>query len=56
MRSPANTLITAVVALLLLAAAAPLLIELSYALLPLVVVLTIAVITVRLVFFHSRRF
>ena len=44
-----------VVALLLLAAVAPALISLSNALLPLVIVVAIAVILIRLVFFHTRR-
>jgi len=54
-QSPSGLLTTAVIALVVLAAISPLLIELSRALLPLVVVLAIAVIAVRLVFVHSRR-
>lgn len=53
-RPPGGWLVTSVIALVLLAAAAPLLIELSCALLPLVIVLGVAVVVVRLVFFHTR--
>jgi hypothetical protein len=54
-KSPGGLLITSIMTLVLLAATAPLLIRLSQALLPLVVVLAIAAIAVRLVFFHTRR-
>ncbi|HET7060271.1 MAG TPA: hypothetical protein VFH99_03095 [Candidatus Saccharimonadales bacterium] len=54
MKSPSGLLTTAIIALVLLAAAAPLLIELSRALLPLVIVLAVAFVVVRLVFFHTR--
>lgn len=55
MKPPGNLLITAVVALILLAAAAPLLIALSRALLPLVLVAGVVAVVLRLVFFHTRR-
>jgi hypothetical protein len=55
MKPPGGWLVSAVVALVLLAVAAPLLIELSRALLPLAIVAALAVIAVRLVFFHTRR-
>jgi hypothetical protein len=54
-KPPGGWLVGVVVALVLLAATAPLLIELGRALLPLVIVLTIAAIALRLVFFHTRR-
>ena len=47
-------LLAALIGLLLLAALAPALIALSDALLPPVIVLAIAVVVVRLVFFHTR--
>ena len=50
-----SPLVTAIIALVLLAATAPLLARLAQALLPLVVVLTVAAIAVRLVFFHTRK-
>lgn len=53
-KNPAGWLVTAVVLLVVLAAFAPTLIALGHALLPLVIVLTIAVIVLRLVFFHTR--
>lgn len=52
---PPGLLITALMVFVLLAAAAPLLIELSRALLPLVVALGVVAVAVRLVFFHTRR-
>lgn len=54
-KPPGGWLITVIVALVLLATTAPLLIELSRALLPLVILLAVAAIAVRLVFFHTRR-
>ena len=54
MKSPGGLLITATIALVLLAATAPLLIELSRALLPLVVVAGVVVVAIRLVFFHTK--
>lgn len=54
-KPPGGWLITATVALVFLAAIAPLLIQLSRALLPLVIGLTVAAIALRLVFFHTRR-
>jgi hypothetical protein len=54
MKPPGGWLIIGIVALVLLAAVAPLLIELSRALLPLAIVLAVAVVVVRLVFFHTR--
>ncbi|HEX7244412.1 MAG TPA: hypothetical protein VF245_02465 [Solirubrobacterales bacterium] len=54
-KTPGGLLTTGLIAVVLLAAVAPLLIELSRALLPLVIVLAIAVIAVRLVFVHTRR-
>jgi hypothetical protein len=53
-KSPGGLLITAIVALVLLAATAPLIVALSRALLPLVVVVGVVVVAVRLVFFHTR--
>lgn len=44
-----------VVGLVLLAAIAPSLVALSHSLVPLVVVLTVAAVALRLVFFHTRR-
>jgi hydrogenase-4 membrane subunit HyfE len=55
MKTPGGFLFGAFVALVLLAAAAPLLIELSHALLPLVLVVGVVVVAVRLVFFHTQR-
>jgi len=54
-KTPGGLLTTGVVAVVLLAAIAPLLIELSRALLPLVLVVGIVVAVLRLVFFHTRR-
>ena len=54
-KPPGGWLVSAVIALVLLVATAPLLARLAQALLPLVVVLTIAAIALRLVFFHTRR-
>jgi len=54
-KTPGGLLATGIIALVLLAAIAPLLIELSRALLPLVVVVGLGVIVLRLVFFHTRR-
>jgi len=44
-----------VVTLVLLAATGPVLIALAHALLPLLIVVAVAVIAVRLAFFHTRR-
>jgi hypothetical protein len=54
-KTPGGPLTTAVIALVLLAAIAPLLIELSRALLPLVLVVGVVAMVVRLTFFHTRR-
>jgi hypothetical protein len=54
MKSPGGLLVTGFIVLVTLAAAAPLLIRLSQALVPLVIVAAIAVVVVRLVFFHTR--
>ncbi len=54
-KPPGGWLVGAVVAVVLLSTAAPLLIELGRALLPLAVVLTVAAVVLRLVFFHTRR-
>ncbi len=54
MKPPGDWLITGIVAVVLLAAVAPLLIELSRALLPLVIVVGVVAVVVRLVFFHTR--
>ncbi|MGH3426327.1 MAG: hypothetical protein ACRDQZ_01930 [Mycobacteriales bacterium] len=54
MKPPGSLLATMLVVLVLLAAIAPLLIELSRALLPLAIVVGVVVIVVRLVFFHTR--
>jgi hypothetical protein len=51
-----NYFFSAVLALIVLAAVAPALIDLSHALLPVLIVGTIAAIAVRLVFFYTRRF
>lgn len=48
-------LLAVLTGLLVLAVAAPVLVALAGALLPLVIVLTVAIIAVRLVFFHTRR-
>ena len=55
MKSPGNLLITCVFGVVLLAAAAPLLIELSRALVPFVVAIGVVAVVVRLVFFLTRR-
>jgi len=54
MKPSGGWLVTAVVALVALAAVTPLLIELSHALLPLVIVVGAVFVIVRLVFFHTR--
>ncbi|MGA7966751.1 MAG: hypothetical protein WCB49_12870 [Gammaproteobacteria bacterium] len=54
-KPPGGWLITAVIALVVLAAIAPLLIGLSHALLPLVIVVGVVAVVVRLVFFHTRK-
>lgn len=54
-KSPGGWLASTIIALVLLATTAPLLIELSHALLPLVVAVGIIVAVLRLVFFHTRR-
>lgn len=56
MKSPGGLVLICLIALVTLSAAAPLLIRLSHALLPLVIVLAVAVIAVRLAWFHTRRF
>lgn len=55
MKSPAPLIVTVITGLVIVAALAPPLIALSHALLPLIVVVGVAVIAVRLVFFHTRR-
>jgi low affinity Fe/Cu permease len=55
MKSPSGLVVTLVMALVLLAATAPLLVRLSQALVPLVIVVGVAAVVVRLVFFHTRR-
>lgn len=50
-----TALSTVAVGLLLLAVAAPALIALSQALLPLIIVFGFVVVVLRLVFFHTRR-
>jgi hypothetical protein len=55
MKTPSGLVVTLVMALLLLAVAAPLLIALSHALLPLVLVVGVVAVVLRLVFFHTRR-
>jgi len=54
-KSPTTLLVTALAALLLVAAVTPSLVSLSHALVPLVVVVGIVLIVLRLVFFHTRR-
>ncbi|HEX7245079.1 MAG TPA: hypothetical protein VF245_05885 [Solirubrobacterales bacterium] len=54
-KPPGGWLITALIVLVLLAATGPLLIGLSRALVPLVLVVGVVAVTVRLVFFHTRR-
>lgn len=54
-KSPTTLIITAVAALLLVAAAAGPLIALSHALLPVIVAVGIVVAVLRLVFFHTRK-
>jgi hypothetical protein len=56
MKSPTSLVWTLVLGLVVLAAVAPLLVSLSHALVPVIVVGAIAVIAVRLVFFHTRNF
>lgn len=55
MKAPGNFLIACVFGVVLLAAAAPLLIELSRALIPFVVAVGVVAVILRLVFFHTRR-
>ena len=55
-QKPSSWLASTVILLVLLAALAPVLITLAGALLPLVLVVTFAVVLIRLVFFHTRRF
>jgi hypothetical protein len=55
LKTPGGSLVTAIVALVLLAAVAPLLVALSHALLPLVIVVGVVAVVLRLVFFHTRR-
>jgi len=55
MKTPGGLLVTAIVTLVLLAATAPLLIDLSHALLPLVLVVGVVAVGLRLAFFHTRR-
>jgi hypothetical protein len=55
MKRLSGYLLAVLVGLLLVAALSPALIALSHALLPLVIVLTVAVIALRLAFFHTRR-
>jgi hypothetical protein len=54
-KSIGNYLGSVVVALVVLAAVAPVLIRLSHVLLPVLIVGGVAIIAVRLVFFHTRR-
>jgi hypothetical protein len=54
MKTPGGLLVTAIATLGLLAAAAPLLIALSRALLPFVLVVGVVAVVLRLVFFHTR--
>lgn len=54
-KSPGSFLIACVVGLVLNAAAAPSLIAVSNALVPLVIAVAVAVVAVRLVLFHIRR-
>lgn len=55
MKPPGGSLVTGLVVLVLLAAVAPLLIELSRALLPLILVGGVVAVGLRLTFFHTRR-
>lgn len=55
MKGIGSSLATVVVGLLALAVVAPALISLSHALVPVLVVAAIAVVAVRLIFFHTRR-
>lgn len=55
MKTPGGFLIACIAALVLMAAAAPMLIALSHALLPLVIVAGVVIVAVRLAFFHTRR-
>lgn len=54
-KTPGGWPITLIAALVLLAALAPLLIQLSHALLPLILAVGFVVAVLRLVFFHTRR-
>jgi hypothetical protein len=56
MKSPGGLLLTCLIALVTLAAAAPLLIRLSHALVPLVIAVGVVVVVLRLLFFHTRNF
>ena len=55
MKAVGNSLVGVVLALLAIAMVAPTLISLSHALVPVLIVGALAVIAVRLVFFHTRR-
>lgn len=55
-RSPSSTVGFWAICLIVIAALTPALVALATALLPLVIVLTIAAILLRLVFFHTRRY
>lgn len=54
-KPPGGWAVGVVVALVVLAATAPLLIALAHALLPLVIVVGAVAVVVRLAFFHTRR-
>jgi hypothetical protein len=51
-----NSLAAVVFAVMVIAVAAPILISLSHALVPVLIVGAVAAIVVRLVWFHTRRF
>jgi hypothetical protein len=55
MKSPGGLLFTGFIALVTLATAAPLLIQLSQVLIPLVIAVGVMAVVLRLVFFHTRR-
>lgn len=55
MKGIGNSFVTVVVALLVITVTAPILISLSHALVPVLIVGALAVALVKLVFFHTRR-
>lgn len=55
MKPPGGLLLACFIVLMTLATAAPLLIRLSHALVPLIVAIGVVGVVLRLIFFHTRR-